>query len=308
MRAFCFVVRAVDPVLCLRALDAPLDLAKVVEIVADTTTIARVESALQLARFLGHRVEHAAIVPRAGGTLGRAAALPEHPLEHDAWIDVHRQRRRGRAPRDRVEVHAVEAGRARAHIAGEVLGCDFDRRERRVLSDLLRDDLIDAGIGEDVLGLGSLRPYTGEEPGSTHGVIANLAARVRARQVGDEHELILVGLDRLEDRLDVESRPDDLRNPLLHDRAVRNVDGAEPRAGTRLRTRERRERREHRIKQRQCDGRADTSQERTAGQCDLGYEHQLTPNSQGANSQRAQSQSSLFPLPTAYRPLPTAKS
>jgi hypothetical protein len=220
---------------------------------------------LQLARLGRHRVEHAAVVTHARRALGRAAALSEHAFEHHPGIDVHRQRRRGRAPRHGVQVGAIETGGAGADVTGEVFGCDFKRWERRLLSDLLRHDLIDRRVGEHVFRLGSLRPHAGQESGRAHGVIADLAAWMRACQVGDEEELVLERVDRLQDWLDVESRPDDFRDPLLHDRAVGDVDGAKPGARTCLRARERRERREHRVEQRQCDGGADTSQERPPG-------------------------------------------
>ena len=57
----------------------------------------------------------------------------------------------------RVHVGAAVAGVAAADVAGEVLGRQLERRERRVLADLLGDDLVDRDAGADVLGLGPLR-------------------------------------------------------------------------------------------------------------------------------------------------------
>ena len=67
--------------------------------------------------------------------LGRAAALAEHPLEHLARIDLHRQRRRRRAPRERVHVDAAVVAVAGADQAGVILGRELQRRQRRVLAD-----------------------------------------------------------------------------------------------------------------------------------------------------------------------------
>ena len=79
---------------------------------------------------------------RASRSSGCAAAA-EHPLEHHARIDLHRQRRRRRLPVERVHVGAAVAGIAGADESGEVFGRHLERRERRVLADLPRDDLID---------------------------------------------------------------------------------------------------------------------------------------------------------------------
>ena len=46
---------------------------------------------------------------RARRSLGRGRVAAEHPIEDDPRIDLHRQRRRRRAPRDRVHVGAAEA-------------------------------------------------------------------------------------------------------------------------------------------------------------------------------------------------------
>ena len=67
-----------------------------------------------------------------------AAALAEHPLEHLARVDLHRQRRRRRPPRQRVHVDAAVVAVARADQARVVLGGELHRRQRRVLADGLR--------------------------------------------------------------------------------------------------------------------------------------------------------------------------
>ena len=122
----------------LRLLDTPLDLADVVEILIEPRAIARPETRSQPRRLLRDEIEDAAIALPSRGALRRAAGLAEQPLEHRARIDLHRQRRRRRAPRDRVGVGAAVSRRARADVAGEVLGGELERRKRRVLPDLSR--------------------------------------------------------------------------------------------------------------------------------------------------------------------------
>jgi hypothetical protein len=75
------------------------------------------------------------------------------PLEHLARIDLHRLRRRGRAPRQRVHVDAAVVDVARADEARVILGGELHRRQRRVLTDGLRGNLVgrDAGKGVDAL-------------------------------------------------------------------------------------------------------------------------------------------------------------
>ncbi len=80
--------------LLLGFLNPPLDLADVVEIVADPRAVARAEPVLADAlRLLRDRVENAAVFLLARQPLGRAAAIAEQALEDDARIDFHRQRR-----------------------------------------------------------------------------------------------------------------------------------------------------------------------------------------------------------------------
>ncbi len=159
------------------ALDAALDFAHVVEIVAETGAVAGAEAAREVGGFGGDRIENAAFLRDECGALAHRAGLAEDAFESDARIGLHGQRRGGRAPGDRIHVGAAEAGRAAADIAGEIFGRELHGRQRRVLTDLLRDDLIDGGIGENVLTLGALGPYAGEEAGAADGVVANLCSR-----------------------------------------------------------------------------------------------------------------------------------
>jgi hypothetical protein len=97
-------------------------------------------------------------------------------------------------------------------------------------------------------------------------------------EAADDRQLTLERLERLEDRRQLEGGALAGRRPLLHDRAVRQVQ--EPHA--RLRRggclREQRARRHHRVEERQADGDADTPQERPPGEMPPGDEHGYEPS------------------------------
>ena len=101
-------------------------------------------SDLQLLRVFGDEIENAAAVLRL-----RARALPdvsadavaEQALEQRARIEDRRQRLRLAAPRQIVGVRAGVAGIAIARLA-RVFQADFERREARLLADLVGDDLV----------------------------------------------------------------------------------------------------------------------------------------------------------------------
>jgi hypothetical protein len=154
-------------------LDAALDLAHVIEIVADARAVARPDFALQVSGFLGHRIENAAVLANAGLTLRGRTGPSEHPLERRPRIDLHRIRLRLRRPRDRVHVGTGVPGHAAADVAAEVLGGHFHRRELGVLADLLRDDLIDADADLDVFSLGLLRDRAAQPARGAHRVIGH---------------------------------------------------------------------------------------------------------------------------------------
>jgi hypothetical protein len=139
------------------AFNAAFDLADVVEIFTEARAIARPQIPLQHPGLSRDEIENAFRSPVPRLPLRSSAWAPEHALEHDPGVDLHRQRRRRRAPGDRVRVRATESAGARADIAGEVGRGQLEGREGRVLADLFRDDLIDAGAGVNVFGFGPLR-------------------------------------------------------------------------------------------------------------------------------------------------------
>src|SRR5690606_38497124 len=95
----------------LGALDAPLDLADRVEILAEDRAIRRAELALELARALGDQIEQAPGLARDRIALLRRVALAEQPREHLTRIELHRQRRGRLAERERRAVVAAAAPR-----------------------------------------------------------------------------------------------------------------------------------------------------------------------------------------------------
>ena len=87
---------------------------------------------------------------RARRSPGVARVAAEHPLEHDARVDLHRQRLRGVDASEIVLVYEQqEIAGAAPEMARMILGRQLDRRERRSLPDVLRDHLIDGRVQPD---------------------------------------------------------------------------------------------------------------------------------------------------------------
>ena len=135
-------------------LDTALDLADVGQVLIEPRPIGRRQRALQRRRFTEHRVEQADRLRRAAPCAARRrVAVAEQPLEDDLRVVLHRQRRVRALPGDRV---AIGSSSGRRRSSGWPFDHQLERRQRRVLADLLRDDLIDgdaqlrlgAGLGE----------------------------------------------------------------------------------------------------------------------------------------------------------------
>ena len=67
--------------LLLGLLNARLDLADVVQVVAEARLVLRAEAALQILHVVSHRVENALVGLHPGETLLAGAGAAEHPLE-----------------------------------------------------------------------------------------------------------------------------------------------------------------------------------------------------------------------------------
>ena len=266
------VERHVRAVLLLGPLDAALDLADVVEIVPQPGAVARAQAALQLVGVLADGVQDAAVLAHPRGPLFAGAGPAEEPLERHARVHLSRQRRRRARPGQRVGIGAAVVGAAGADEAGEVLDRQLDRRERRVLADLLGDHLIGGGPEIDVLALGGLGDGAAQPArGRGHVRVGGLAAR--PRRVGHQDRVILERLERLQDGREVEALPGRRRRPLVHDGAVRDVDRPEPFRGVRGRLHRGGHGRHHRLQERQRHGDARPPQEGPARQRPLRDEH-----------------------------------
>ena len=134
----------------------------------------------------------------------------------------------GVRPRDRVHVGAAVARAAAADVAREVLGGDLDRRERRVLSDLLRDrpDRSSCRTRKSSA-FGLLR--RSRRSASAADAVAWLSSMPGRSRLLTTTTLSLNGSSGF--RIGVKSKPVPAvrRRPVLHDGAVRNVDRTEPR-------------------------------------------------------------------------------
>jgi hypothetical protein len=240
-------------------LNATLDLAHVLQVVVQADTIRSADLCLQRACFLKDRVEDAAIFASACLPLCRTSGATEHAFERRAGIDLHRQALRFRCPCNRVHVRAAIAGNASADITGKVFGRKFERRERRVLSDVLRENLIDTDAHANVFRFRLLCQSAGEPARRTHRMIGGILS-ARTREVTDQRHLITEGFQRFENRLDLKRPVGGLRSPVVHHATVGQIDGAETERRFCLGLCERRHGRSHRFQERQSNGSAHAAQ------------------------------------------------
>ena len=171
----------------LRHLNAALDLAHRLEILADPGAILGSELRLQASDVVAQRVQEAGPPPQRGAPIGGAAALTEQPLEDDARMRLGREGRGRRRPR---EIVLIDAGVAVVALADglEQIHRQLERRQQRLVSDLLRGDLIDGGAQVVV---GALRPFRlcrAQERGVGRRMRAGVG--VLQLQVADHRELI----------------------------------------------------------------------------------------------------------------------
>jgi hypothetical protein len=232
----------------------------VLEILVEAHAVAAAEAALERGDVAGHRVQDAAVLLHPLHALFHGAGPAEHALEHHARIGLERDRLRRRFPRQRVHVGAAVAHVARAYVAGEVLGTDLERGEDRVLPDLVGDDLVQRGAVQEVLGLGALGLAAGQKRAGADGV----GALLRTVEVGDHVHVIAELLDRLQDGAELEALARCRRGPVARTLAHRHEDRAEALDGRRGCQRRARQRRYHRVEQRQGQRGAQTPQNGSA--------------------------------------------
>ena len=138
-------------VVLFRLFDLPLDLADRGEVLVELALVGGSEVGLQLLRVVGDEIENAAAVLFFCGARFRAqrGAVAEQPLEQRARIENRRQRLRLAAPGQIVGVRAGVSGIAIAGLA-RVFEADFERREARLVADLVGDELVAGNAGLDV--------------------------------------------------------------------------------------------------------------------------------------------------------------
>ena len=175
--------------------------------------------------LVGHRVEDAPVLLLARQALRRVGAVAEQPLEDHLRAVLHRQRQRVVPPGDGVVVRAAVAGAA---VQRHFLDAHFDRRQRRVLADVLGEHLIDglAAVHGALLGMRAAQEHRRRARVIRAGVRA-LAAGQRVRQVADDVQAVAEFLERLQRLGELEAAAFRRRRPLVHRRAVRDVDAAE---------------------------------------------------------------------------------
>ena len=211
---------------------------------------------------------------RAAGSV--AGPVAEEPLEEGARIAFHRQRRGRRAPAQRADVGATEAGVAGATELRQP-DAHLERRELRLAAQLGRRDLVDGAARLEVGALRRLGVHAGQEgagdaPVAAGGIARHLGGR-RVVEPGQDQQPLPEGGEGLEDRRELEAGPLRLRRPVAHDGAVRHVD--HPQAGPRpgRGAAHRRQRRHHPVEQRQRDRRPQPAQHRAPGQRLPGDDH-----------------------------------
>ena len=207
-----------------------------------------------------------------GAAVGGAAPFAEQALEDDPRVGLGRQRRRRRRPR---EVVLIDAGVAVVALADgrEQVHRHLERRQLRLLADLLGGDLVD-GRAEVVVGaLGQLRPGRAQEGGVGGRVRAGIG--VPQLQVRDRRHVLLDRGQRAQDRRQLVERVRARRSPPGDVAPHRHVDEPQaPEAGRGgRRAGQGGHRGDHRVQQRQRQRRPQAPEERPARQGLLRDDH-----------------------------------
>ena len=255
--------RYVAVALLLGLLNPTLDVPNGVEILRELQLVARAEPSIESVRLVGHEVEDAAVLSDAGQPRlqVRAVGGAEQALEDRARTVFHRQRRRRRAPGDRVHVGAAITLVARAQYLDRI-DRQLERRQLRFLAKRLRHDLIHRGAGADVGALGFLHVHAGQPGGCRTCMVAHpFALPGDGDVVGEPGQHVYLLHHRgewLQHRRELERGARRGRRPGAHFDPVRHVDRAEASHRIRRRVADCRERRHHAVEQRQRQGGTET--------------------------------------------------
>ena len=174
----------------LELLHAELDLAHGIQVVAHASAIGDVELAGQAGRRFPHVVEQAVRRLENGLAFLVRVALAEHAEEHLARIVLHRQRLIRRAERD----HAAR------------LGAEFERRQRRLLAEMARGDLV-GGHADTCLRIARARADA-VQPRLFDDAVRAGALPTLVAQTADHGHVVAHGFERLEDEREVEIAAD----------------------------------------------------------------------------------------------------
>ena len=242
--------------LLLRLLDAALEVPDGVDILRQLRAVPGAEACLQFRDVLEECVEDALVLLESTtpGFDAGVLRVAEHPFEHRARVDLDRQRRRLRSPRQGVAVRAAVARVARTEEVTRITA-ELERRELRLRSHVLRHDLIHRDACPDIGTLGFLRMHTGQVARGRACVVPGAFSGQRicrlVHQSAQHEQVIVERRQRRQRRRQVESGAFDGRRPPVHDDAVRDVDGRQSwrRAGGRCP--DWAERRHHGVEERQ---------------------------------------------------------
>src|SRR5262249_46077961 len=126
--------------------------------------------------------------------------------------------------------------------AGVIFGCQLQRRERRVLTDLVRGDLIGRDSRKSIRTLCRFRPNAAEPCRGTERMDRG-GVRGLVMQTAYYTDIFAERLEGFEDRSELEVGALGFRRPPIHDCAVGYVNESKP--GSRVRGRVSRHRRNH---------------------------------------------------------------
>src|SRR5262245_29711919 len=142
-------------------------------------------------------VENTALLFDACEPLFWCRTIAEHTIEDDSRVDLHGHRRGRRSPGNRVHVRATETHVTGTDEAAVVLDGEFERRQKRLLSDFLSSDLVDGYSCANIRAIRSLGVHTVEEHCRTSRMVTAIVARSLGTrhcmcEVADHDHLILV--------------------------------------------------------------------------------------------------------------------
>ena len=238
----------------LDGLDTALDVAHGLEITLDLGSVGRPERAVETREILGHRIEDAAVLFRAGLALLRRATVAEQALEDEPGIVLGRQRRCRRFPRDGIQIRAGIAVLALARQKVQI-DAQLERRQNDTLADYPGGNLVGRDTVPYVCTLGALRVHPRKPRGACTCVVSVGAVgsgeRSALHEPAEDRHAFAVLLERLQDRRQGHATAYLLRLPVvraveIHGHAIRQVDEGEALRRFRLPGQGRHHRVEHR--------------------------------------------------------------